>query len=512
MNDTFERNSAHHLRRLVDRTPSMLAYWDCDLRCRFANRAYEVWFGVDPNALVGTSLQDLLGPELFTLNEGYIRAALRGKEQSFERVVPGPNGTARDGLARYIPDIVDGEVLGFTVEVTDVSSLKRVESALRNKAAQNARVLTLLRKSNAALRESQRLGQIGSWEWEIEPDITTWSEELYRIFGRDPSRLPPTYAEHAALYAPSSWQQLSSAVERALTTGAPYSLELEFKRPDGSSGWIEGRGEVELDQSGRPVTLRGTALDITLRRQATEAQLQHDLAESASRNKSQLLSRVSHELRTPLNAVLGFAQLLQMDQGTSAKHRQWAEMIVSSGEHMLELVDEVLDLAGAERGNITLRPSPINLETEIPRVMAHFAGLAAAAEVVLSKATTQTLPLIVELDPKRFQQVLNTVLSNAIKYNRPGGVVSLSTNSDGVRVEVVIKDSGIGMSAAQLDRLFTPFDRLGAENTGVKGTGVGLALARTLVELMGGSIRVESQPGIGSTFTLAFPARPSPTL
>lgn len=121
----------YHMRLLVDRVPSMLAYWDRELRCRFANRAYERWFGVDPDRLIGTSIRDLLGPELFAMNEPHMRAALAGEHQVFERIVPGPGGVERHSLAEYIPDVVDGVVRGFLVQVTEVTQLKETQAALR---------------------------------------------------------------------------------------------------------------------------------------------------------------------------------------------------------------------------------------------------------------------------------------------------------------------------------------------------------------------------------------------
>ncbi|MBS0446869.1 MAG: PAS domain-containing protein [Proteobacteria bacterium] len=128
------------MRVLVDRVPSMLAYWDRDLLCRYANRAYEYWFGVNPEALVGTSIRDLLGPDLFAMNEPYIRGALGGEQQVFERIVPGPDGVRRHSLATYIPEVVDGEVLGFFVQVTEVTQLREVESALARERALRAQV------------------------------------------------------------------------------------------------------------------------------------------------------------------------------------------------------------------------------------------------------------------------------------------------------------------------------------------------------------------------------------
>jgi len=131
MTHLTEADRGYHMRLLVDRVPSMLAYWDKDLRCRFANRAYEKWFGVDPDRLIGTSIRDLLGPKLFAMNEAHIRGALAGEHQVFERVVPGPDGIQRHSLAEYIPDVVDGSVRGWLVQVTEVTQLRETQAALQ---------------------------------------------------------------------------------------------------------------------------------------------------------------------------------------------------------------------------------------------------------------------------------------------------------------------------------------------------------------------------------------------
>ena len=261
----------HFMRQVLARSPSMLAYWDRNLRCRLANPAYEQWFGADAQGLVGTSIEELLGHEVFALHEPHIRAALRGTEQSVEVVVPGAGSMQRFGHAHYMPDIVDGEVQGFVAQVTDATSLKEAEAALRAEAAERKRVDDLLRKSEANLRQAQRLGQIGSWQWEAGPDITTWSEELYRIFGRDPSSLSPSYAEHGQLYTLQSWSTLQTAVARTLANGDPFAIELEYIRPDGSTGWIEARGAVQRDEPGAIIGLHGTAQEITMRRSVRNA-------------------------------------------------------------------------------------------------------------------------------------------------------------------------------------------------------------------------------------------------
>jgi PAS domain S-box-containing protein len=147
------RLTSHYLRLLVENVPSMLAYWDRDLKCRFANRAYEVWFGADPDTLLGTSIHDLLGPTLFTMNEAHMRAALTGVPQTFERVVPGPGGVQRVSLAHYIPHRVDGEVLGFMVQVTEITRLKEAEAALQHEKTLRQHVEQHARELDALLHE-----------------------------------------------------------------------------------------------------------------------------------------------------------------------------------------------------------------------------------------------------------------------------------------------------------------------------------------------------------------------
>ena len=502
----FREGVAYHVRRLADHVPSMLGYWDRELRCRFANRAYERWFNATPGSLIGTHLQELLEPKVFALNEPYARGALAGQEQEFERLVRSPGGDKRHIVTHYLPDIVDGQVVGFMVEVTDVTRLKEIEAALRAEVAEHQHALDLLRRSEAGLREAQRLGQIGSWEWDMASGRTTWSEQLYAIFGYDPGEPPPpATADRAETYPPQTMAVVQAAVVHTMKTGEPFALEVEYLRRGGGGGWIEARGEAVRDPNGRSLGLRGTVTEITLRRQMQDARLERDVAEVASRNKTQFLSRVSHELRTPLNAILGFAQLFEIDLALTDKHRSWGALIHSSGQHMLDLIDEILDLSSAELGQLRVANTRMDLAEVVRGCLIQLSQVAEPAQIRL----VDSLPahaLFVTADARRVRQVAHNLLSNAIKYGRPGGRVTVSARIGGGEVALRVQDDGIGMDAAQLQRLFTPFDRLGAEATSVQGSGLGLALSRRLVELMGGRIDAQSQPAEGTLFTVTLPA------
>ncbi|WP_395701944.1 ATP-binding protein [Aquabacterium sp.] len=494
------------LHRMADHIPSMLAYWDRELRCRYANRAYRDWFGVEPGDLIGRTLPQLLGPELFAKNEPFVRGALAGREQQFERDVPGPAGVKRS-LAHYLPDWQDGQVAGFIAYVTDVSPLKLAQDRLRAARRRTARAALTVRRRAAGLREAQRVGQIGSWEWLFDGDRVTWSAELCRIFGLDPGQPAPPYAAQAALYVPESWQLLQGAVARTLADGTPYELELAFRHPDGSQHWIEARGEALRQANGQIVGLRGTAHDITWRRTLEEARIRAQVAESASRHKTALLSRASHELRTPLNAILGFGQLLQHEAVLPPQQRRWLDQIVDSGGHMLALSEDLLDIAAAESGGMAIASEVVDLQAVAQGAIEALSHEAHKAQLTVQFCGAPVSLRLAQADPARTRQIAMNLLSNAIKYGRPGPTiaVSIGTDAEGMRC-LHVQDSGRGLSDAQLQQLFKPFQRLGAEHTPVRGVGLGLAVSQQLAELMGGRIEVQSRPGEGSRFTLVLPA------
>lgn len=255
-----------------------------------------------------------------------------------------------------------------------------------------------------------------------------------------------------------------------------------------------------VDANGRPSHLLGISEDITERKQVEAALVAaRSEAQRANRAKSEFLSRMSHELRTPLNAVLGFAQLLDLEDLTRDQREQVA-YIRRAGLHLLELINEVLDISRIETGQMTISPEPVQLSDLMSEVVALLAPLAGSRSIALHTDRVACERHVLA-DRQRLKQVTLNLVANAIKYNREGGSVTLDClpAGDG-RLRVRIVDTGYGIPAEQQPRLFTPFERLGAEATTVEGTGMGLALSKGLVEAMGGTIGVESAIDIGSTF------------
>lgn len=235
-----------------------------------------------------------------------------------------------------------------------------------------------------------------------------------------------------------------------------------------------------------------------------------EAAEEANRSKSEFLSRMSHELRTPLNAVLGFAQLLDSEELGDANHDS-VQQIIKGGRHLLDLINEVLDITRIETGAFQLSPEPVLVSEALADVTALTAPLASQAGIHLVSGTPARCDVHVLADRQRLNQILLNLVANAIKYNRPGGTVSVTCEpGEDATLRVGVHDTGPGIRPEHIDLLFTPFERLGAEHTTVEGTGIGLALSRRLADAMGGTLDVETAPGQGSTFWLTLPVVEGP--
>jgi len=254
------------------------------------------------------------------------------------------------------------------------------------------------------------------------------------------------------------------------------------------------------------VELTGTVQDVTELKQAELAMLQaKEAAEAASRAKSEFLASMSHELRTPLNSILGFAQLFGMDPALPSHSKEYAREIERAGQHLLSLVNDLIDLARIEAGKVDLFPAPVSVKAVVADSLAMVTPIARDRGIRLIDAGGSGKDTMVMADSTRLQQVLINLLSNAIKYNRPAGAVHIACHAEHGATRIAITDNGPGIAAEKQARMFSAFDRLGAERGQVEGSGIGLVITRSIVEAMGGSIGFESAEGRGSTFWVTLP-------
>ncbi|WP_157269933.1 PAS domain-containing sensor histidine kinase [Azohydromonas aeria] len=350
---------------------------------------------------------------------------------------------------------------------------------------------------------------LGVWESDLDGRTLYWNEAMYRLRGLDPADPRPVWQLSRLSNHPEDQSRLSALPRRHVEHGEPYDMDLRVRWPDGSEHWLTTRGRALATGPGQAVRMVGINADITDRARAQAAELQRERAEQANQAKSALLARVSHELRTPLNAVLGFAQLLQMPRGGPAlapAQREWARQIDEAGQHLLALIDDLLELArpdaeAARAEAVALAPL-VEDALRWSATQARQAGVRVVAELMEGH--------VVRGDTRRVRQVLLNLVSNAIKYNRPGGEVRLSGCRDGegqgARCGLCVADTGAGLTPEQVRQIGQPFNRLGAERSGIPGTGIGLAISHELLQRMGGALEVHSTPGQGSRFTFWLPA------
>jgi PAS domain S-box-containing protein len=302
---------------------------------------------------------------------------------------------------------------------------------------------------------------------------------------------------------PEDQGMILEALERGFANDEIMKVRFRGLHTDGRWVMIESRGRTLRDAQGKPTGAVIISRDVSESVEAEQAlQLAKTEAVQANVAKSEFMSRMSHELRTPLNSVLGFAQILQMEM-ESPSELEMIGYIVKSGGYLLELINEVLDISRVESGTIGVSLELVALDALVAECLAMVSRDAAVAGVEIIDECEAVGP--VRGDPKHLTQVLVNLLSNAIKYNHPGGTVTLTCDEYAGRVRLRVADTGAGVAPELHERLFAPFDRLDAESRGIEGTGLGLALSKGLMESIGGSLGVESEPGVGSTFWIELP-------
>ena len=367
----------------------------------------------------------------------------------------------------------------------------------------------LLAERERALRENEeRLRLIidgvkdyGIFALDTAGHVTSWNAGAERIKGYTEEEI---LGQHfSVFYLPQECPQHPAMALAEATRNGDYMEEGWRCRQDGTRFWASVVITAQFDATGALRGFSKITRDITDRRAAEIALgTAREEAERASRAKSEFLSRMSHELRTPLNSILGFAQLLDMDAPSGQKVQ--IGHILRAGQHLLTLINEVLDIAKIEAGRLPLNIESIPLAITLHEALTLVSPMASDAGIQLKPVPALAADLGIVADRQRLTQVLLNLLSNAIKYNRPQGQVSIEVEVEPPHLRVSVCDTGNGIALDSQGQLFKPFERLGADPN-VEGSGLGLALSKSLLEMMQGSLNVQSQVGSGSRFTLALP-------
>jgi len=430
-----------------------------------------------------TEVGEELFPETVRAAEAQYRAALRGEKSTTERLVNG-----HTFLVQIVPVRSDtGEVVAGMLVGLDITERKDAEEELRRAEAfldsvvENIPNMVFV-KSAEDLR-FVRFNRAG--------------EELLGC-----SRSELLGKNDHDFFLPEEAEFFTSKDRQVLESGRLVDVpEERIETREHGERYLHTRKIPILDADGHPAYLLGISEDITDRRVA-DAQIREskELAERANRAKDEFLSRMSHELRTPLNAVLGFAQILEMEDPTPDQHES-IRQILAAGRHLLGLIDEVLDVSRIATGKLSLSSEPVSVTDALTEAADLIRPLAVERGIRLRIDDADGLH--VQADRQRLKQVLLNLLSNGVKYNREGGDILVTwEHVTPERLAIRVADTGLGIAPEAMARLFDPFDRLGAEMSGVEGTGLGLALSKGLIEAMGGTVKAESEAGAGSAFTI----------
>lgn len=451
-------------------------------------------------ALFGYTREELIGAELEIL----VPEGLRARHVEHRRAYAlEPRARTMGSGMMLVARRRDGSV--FPVEVSlapDNGGDHLVIAAVRDVTERRA-LQEVSRESESRLRQLAESSDIVFALLQLDPPEHLYLSPNYeRILGFTPD---PEFAITGGLEVvhPDDRERMRRDFYLPSRAGIAVSADC---RVIGSAGsrWFRMVASPVPEPDGPPRRTVITTIDITDQVAAAEALRTAEAAARAANDaKNHFLSRMSHELRTPLNAILGFGQLLERrlvgtDQAEAVAH------ILKGGRHLLDLINDVLDIARIEAGEMALSVEPVPVAAVVDEIVQLMAPLASDAQVALTVAHGPD-GLHVQADRQRLRQIMLNLTSNAIKYNRSGGRVSVGWRRVDGQTAISVRDDGPGIPTEMQTRLFTPFDRLGAEGSAVEGTGIGLPLTRSLAEAMGGTLTVESAPARGSTFTVILP-------
>lgn len=410
---------------------------------------------------------------------------------------------AKDGSYRWSQCLADSvrDENGWAVYLSginfDITGLKEAEDETRRREARQMRII------NAS--------NDGIWEWSAEENTFFYSKRCFEQIGipvseEDLQKGLHQFRKFREHILPQDRRRLDLAWMRHLKYQEVFDVEYCIRGGGDQLYWLRTRGQANFNEAGEVLSVSGTNLDITELKRAEERVVQaKEAAEKANMAKSEFLSSMSHELRTPMNAILGFSQLFDFEPNLTSGQRENIREIRKAGQHLLRLINDVLDLAKIESGKLTLSLEPVLPFRVVEECLGLMQAQADARNISLRFDAANMGGVYLHADAMRLKQVLLNLISNAIKYNRTGGSVTVRFAPEGSEhLLIQVQDTGYGIPESEYEAVFEPFNRLGAEETEAEGSGVGLVITKQLIEMMGGHLRFESELAKGSCFSVSL--------
>ena len=429
--------------------------------------------------------------------------------------------------------------LQFGLLAVFLATLALFAHSMTRRLQRDAAISLKLEQANERYDRAVNAANAGVWEWSPEGNAIHVSERFCQMVGVSPAAAATTSGRWFKRIHPDDVAACREAFDRHLRDPAcPYDVEYRLRDDSGEYRWLHSRGRAERDADGRVLRMTGSVEDVSKRKKAdlalleSQAKLEQQAvilgrvadrlsqangiaeaerrrAEEANRSKSAFLAMMSHELRTPLNAILGFSEMIRdaaLGPDKIDTYREYAGYVHDGGSHLLSLINDILDLSKIEAGRMELHVEDIDAREMIEDCLALTRGMARERQVAL-RADTPPAGCLFTADRRATKQMVVNLLSNAIKFTPAGGTVVLMLTAGANGVLISVRDTGIGMSEADIERALEPFGQVDNSFTrGQQGTGLGLPMVKGLIELHGGRLAIASAPGRGTTATLCFPA------
>lgn len=494
------RDSDRRFRAIFDRTFQSMAILTPDGRIDEINRSSLQFAGVQLSEAKGKALEEAAWFAGDPATQAEVRNAVRraAAGEVVRRHLKLSNAQqARRWVDFSVKPIFDeaGAVVLLVAEGRDITDLVELNHTLQ--------------RNEARLRNAQRLGRMGSWDWDVATNEVVWSEEVYRLLDLEPSTDPLTLDDFVRMVHPDDRARIRDARNLAFETGATYEIDHRIELPGGEHRVVHEHGEIVRDLDGRPVRMEGIVQDITQQKEAEQALIAaRNEAVNASAAKSRFLATMSHELRTPLNAIIGFSQI--MAEGTVGpasidQYREYSLDILKSGRHLLQIINSVLDVAQAEANSIKLHEEWVDLDVLLKDSLDLVGpGIDQRQTAMVVDSSARGLQLFA--DPYLCRQILVNLISNSMKFSTVGSRIELRVRRQDEGLAIIVADSGIGIPDSAIPRVTEAFFQSdGGPGRRHEGTGLGLYLVRSFLALHGGHLAIESTVGVGTTATAWLP-------
>ena len=490
--------SDQRIRLIADGLPINIVYVDQEQRFRFVNNAYLAWYGQDASDILGRRVEDIMGGEAYALVGDQIAAALEGRQQNFELEIPFKFVGRKLVQVIYIPHLDDQDVVqGIYGLVMDITERRHAEQAARDSEARFSRMLAIAPDAIIATDGELR--------------ITVFNRGAENVFGYASEEV---LGQSIDLLIPARFHKHHASHVHTFVNSAEDSRMMSSRgeifglRKDG--GEFPAEASISRLRIGRETVLTVILHDVSERKEA-EAELvaAKERAEYADRAKSEFLANMSHELRTPLNAIIGFSEMMtrRMFGPLGDPHyAEYSDGIFESGDHLLSLINDILDISKIEAGQTEISEEDIVIDVVVRDCQRLIAPRANDAGVSIRNLVDTDLPNL-RADSRQVKQMLLNLLSNAVKFTGPSGeiIIDAEVASDGC-LRISVTDSGIGIANEDIPKAMATFGQVdSALDRKFEGTGLGLPLVKSLIELHGGDFKLESEVGIGTTATIRFP-------